>query len=163
MMRHLCLIVLWSVLAFAVNPASANTLLSVDAFGNRANVTMDGNANRLVIDQSAFSGELNSINLTIAGDLNGGPEGKSFSGPLAASPLTPGMLSQTGSGNRMNLAVLGSNNLFAFAQTGTGNALTASITGQNNQASVVQVGMNNIAGFSQSGIGNMVSITQRSY
>lgn len=162
-MRHLCLLFMSSLLAFVANPAAANALLTVDTFGNRSNVTVEGDGNRLVIEQSAFNGELNAINLTITGDLNGGPEGRTFTGPLAASPLTPGTLSQTGSGNRMDMVVLGSNNLFAFAQAGTGNALTASITGQGNQASVVQVGMNNIAGFSQSGIGNMVSITQRSF
>ena len=139
-------------------------LLSENNILNRAEVTIAGNDNRLVISQEhTGSGGLNTITATINGDLNGGPLGASFTGPARLTGLLPGTLAQRGFGNTMTISVDGTSNLFAFAQSGSGNTLAASISGHSNQAAVVQNGINNFAAFSQNGIGNIVSITQNSW
>lgn len=138
-------------------------LISPEQFGNRAEVTMTGNGNRLEVLQELTGAGTNSITASIHGDLNGGPLGAAFSGPALRAGLRPGSLTQQGFNNSMAVNVSGTGNLFAFSQMGSGNSLQASITGHSNQAAVVQVGMNNHASFSQNGIGNIVSITQRSW
>lgn len=142
---------------------NALVLLSPEDFGNRVQVSMAGNGNRLEVAQELTAAGTNSIMASIQGDLNGGPLGASFSGPALRAGLRPGSLMQRGFNNAMTVDVTGTSNLFAFSQTGSGNSLHASITGHSNQAAVVQVGMNNYASFSQNGVGNIVSITQRSW
>lgn len=139
-------------------------LLTQDEFLNRAELSVIGNDNRLMISQEHTGGiGLNSITATINGDLNGGPLGARFTGAARLSGLMPGTLHQQGYGNTMSVSVDGTANLFAFAQVGSGNMLRASITGQGNQAAVMQTGIGNFASFSQNGIGNIVSITQNSW
>lgn len=138
-------------------------LISPEAFGNKVQVSMTGNGNRLEVAQELTAVGTNSITASIQGDLNGGPLGASFTGAALRTGLRPGSLTQRGFNNSMTVNVNGTSNLFAFSQTGSGNSLQASITGHANQAAVVQVGMNNYASFSQNGVGNIVSITQRSW
>lgn len=155
-----------ALLVSASAAAASNELVLITeaSFLNRAELTINGNNNRLVITQDHTGGYgANSIVATINGDLNGGPLGASFSGVAARSGLRPGTLSQSGFNNSMAIEVNGSSNLFAFAQSGSGNMLRASITGHDNQAAVIQTGVNNFASFSQNGIGNIVSITQNSW
>ena len=42
-----------SLLAFVANPAAANALLTVDTFGNRSNVTVEGDGTFLCITDPA--------------------------------------------------------------------------------------------------------------
>lgn len=150
--------------ATAATASNELVLLSERDFVNRADVTINGNDNRLVISQEhTGGGGANTITATINGDLNGGPLGASFTGAALRSGLRPGTLSQRGFDNSMTIEVNGSSNLFAFAQSGSGNVVRASITGHDNQAAVIQAGVNNFAAFSQNGIGNIVSITQQSW
>lgn len=139
-------------------------LMTEDEFLNKAEITVEGNDNRLLISQEhTGAGGLNTITATIKGDLNGGPLGAAFTGAARLTGLQPGTLTQRGFSNTMTVEVDGTANLFAFAQIGSGNMLRASITGHANQSAVLQTGMNNLASFSQNGIGNIVSITQHSW
>lgn len=152
---------------FFAHPAYAKNdlvLLSESDLSNAMLVEISGDGNRLQILQERTGGTgTNTIDVTIAGDGNGGPLGSSFTGPGWQSGLQPGNLTQIGFDNAMTISVEGSHNLFAFSQSGNDNMLTASIAGFGNQAAVVQQGMHNHAGFSQNGIGNMISITQISW
>lgn len=158
-----------AVVAGLMSPAGAMAknelvLLTQDQFLNRAEISIDGSSNRLVLSQEHTGGiGLNTITATIDGDLNGGALGASFTAAAQRVGLQPGTLTQNGFNNTMSIEVNGTANLFAFAQIGSGNVLNASIAGYNNQAAVLQTGVNNFAGFSQNGIGNIVSITQNSW
>lgn len=166
MKLHLIPVVLAAVLTGSAGMAHANELVLLDnnALLNNATVTMEGNGNRLEIVQSHTGGlGANSVVAAIYGDLNGGPLGAAFSGAALRVGLEPGKITQSGFDNRIQVAVNGSGNLFAFSQTGSGNSLTASITGQGNQAAVLQHGTGNHAGISQNGTGNVVGIMQYSW
>lgn len=159
--------VVFTVLVSAAGPAAAEnelvTLLPANPL-NVASVAMTGDGNRLVISQLHFGGDgANAISVSIEGNRNGGPEGAVFSGPAAATGLSPGSLMQSGFGNAIELAVAGDDNLFAVTQSGSGNVAIGAITGFANQAAIVQVGVGNVASFSQNGIGNIVSISQHSW
>ena len=150
--------------ATAVQAKNELVLLTDVDMLNVAEMTLNGNGNRLVISQTHTGGfGANTINATINGDLNGGPLGAAFTGPASLSGLQPGSLIQDGFNNSMAIEVNGTSNLFAFSQIGSGNALLASIAGQDNQAAVLQTGVNNFASLVQNGIGNIVSITQNSW
>lgn len=139
-------------------------LLGTENPFNATVVDITGDSNRVTILQEHRGvGGANLLELSIKGDLNGGPLGEAFTAPVLTVGLEPGSLVQQGFGNRMSVEVSGTGNLFALAQIGSGNRLTASITGQRNQAAVLQVGNNNISSFSQNGTGNSVSIVQRSW
>jgi hypothetical protein len=149
-------------------PARADTnslsLMSEPELANVATLDVNGDYNRLQISQDFNgSGPGNSLSLRIDGDLNGGPLGTSFSAPLAAVGLSPGQISQSGSGNAMSIRVSGSGNLFAALQSGSSNMLTAAMIGHNNQASVAQYGSGNILSFTQNGTGNILSVVQRAW
>lgn len=151
----------------ATAPAAANSSnILILGQPNDANIfTADivGNDNVLTILQEHEGGGSNTIDISIEGDLNGGPAGSSFSGAAAFAGLTPGQISQRGHDNAMTIGVEGLGNLFAFSQDGSHNALTASIIGNYNQAAVSQIGMGNVVNFSQVGNGNMLSVVQRSW
>lgn len=166
-MKSSAIVAAAALIALASTSAKAENIIEwvqSDATTNRISTTVEGNGNTLTIVQEHFGGSaFNSVDLVIEGDLNGGPLGASFSGVAAGHGLRPGSIIQQGFGNSMEVAVLGSRNLFAFQQTGSGNALQASIVGFDNQAAVQQVGIGNNAVFSQNGNGNIVSITQHSF
>ncbi|MDE4139966.1 MULTISPECIES: hypothetical protein [Rhodobacterales] len=106
----------------------------------------------------------NTITLTISGNDNGG-FGQSWPAlpAFAAATIQPGVLSQTGFGNQIDLSVLGSDNLFAIAQNGSNNRAFGQITGTGNTALVMQTGHANVAVFHQHGNGNSVAISQSSW
>lgn len=153
--------------ALVATPAIASNsmiLLKPDDLFSKAIIEFTGNDNRLTIDQSfSGAGQGNSVDVRIVGDRNGGPAGAAFTGPAAASGLTPGSLFQFGADNSMRVEVTGSDNLFAIAQTGSGNNVEASIVGFSNQAVVSQTGTGNFAYFSQNGTGNIINVRQVSW
>lgn len=106
----------------------------------------------------------NTLSLTISGDNNGG-FGQSWPAlpAFASAPIQPGMLSQTGSGNQIDMTILGSDNLFAVLQNGTNNHAVGQISGTGNTALVIQTGHGNTAMFQQQGNGNSVAISQSSW
>lgn len=148
-------------LAVAAEP---QYLVQAEGLSNSLGIGIAGDANLLVIFQDHFGGLAeNALSVSIIGDRNGGPSGRTFAPSLTGPGLTPGTLVQAGSGNTMAVEIEGSDNLFGFAQIGTGNSLTASVSGTYNQAVVYQSGDGNTVGFSQNGIGNMLLISQRSW
>jgi hypothetical protein len=131
---------------------------------NELEIAIEGDGNQLqIVQEGGAAGAANSLDISLFGDNNGGPLGSAFSSAALEPDLMPGSIEQTGLGNEIALAVVGSGNLFAFAQHGDGNVISGTITGQANQAVVLQEGGNNYSGFSQTGIGNIISIVQRSW
>lgn len=152
-----------AIAAGGVAAAEPQYLAQSTGGSNSLGVEIFGDANALYISQDFLgTGSANEIALSVEGDRNGGVTDWAFGGELA-SQLLPGTLMQSGSGNRMQVAVQGSDNSFAFAQVGTGNSLTASISGSYNQALVYQVGNANTVNFSQNGTGNTLLVSQRSW
>jgi hypothetical protein len=155
-----------SVLALA-GPASASNglyITSNDELANAAKLSINGDGNVLSIYQAFNQGPLsNSLTLEIEGGMNGGPLGAVFSPSLSSTGLVPGQIIQSGSGNMIDMRVVGAANLFAVSQIGVGNALTASVVGNNNQSAVMQLGDGNTASFVQNGNGNMLTIVQRNW
>ena len=153
------------LLACGQGAYAANELITLGKSGpgNNAVVTLDGNQNRLTIDQANTGGASNHISVFIDGDLNGGPLNASFSSLAQANGLAPGALVQNGFDNSMAFKVVGSHNIFAAAQLGNNNTIDAFVSGSYNEASVMQVGEGNVASLSQTGIGNIVSISQTSF
>lgn len=145
---------------------AANEMILLDAsdLTQVAVFNIEGNFNRLVIDQQLEAeGTGNTIEVSIEGNFNGGPEGSSFTGVAAELGISPGSLSQSGFGNQIGIEVSGERNLFAVAQTGSNNNVRGMIIGSDNQAAIMQQGMNNFVSFSQNGIGNMISVRQISW
>lgn len=139
-------------------------LRNPDDLASLAVVEITGSYNRLVIDQvSTGEGVVNSVNVTIEGDRNGGPAGAAFGGVAVRNGLMPGEITQRGLGNSVDFDVRGSDNLFAVAQIGNDNAVWASIVGYGNQSSVYQTGNGNFASLSQNGIGNIISVSQTAW
>lgn len=132
---------------------------------NSINLAVNGDGNILKISQALSVSALvgNNLSVSILGDNNGRPIGSSFSGFASRSGLKAGSVLQAGLGNNIDVAVIGSGNLFAFLQKGNKNSVSASISGFRNQSSVSQFGTNNQVGFSQMGTGNIVNIVQRSW
>lgn len=148
----------------AAHAANDWILTSDDNLLNSATAKIEGDFNRLQIEQDHFGGvEGNMISVTIDGDFNGGPLDTKFTGAALLPGLAPGSLVQRGYGNSMSFDVSSSHNLFAAAQVGNNNTIMASITGTSNQASVMQTGNSNFVAFSQNGIGNTVSVMQTSW
>lgn len=106
----------------------------------------------------------NQLSLTVSGEYNGG-FGQAWPAlPVFASAYSqPGLLAQTGTGNRIDMTVLGSNNLFAMVQNGSGNQATGHVFGTGNAALVTQTGHGNTATFRQQGTGNSLAISQSSW
>ena len=139
-------------------------LLNPDDLSSLADLSIDGNYNRLVIEQVApEAGAGNTLTVSILGDRNGGPEGASFSGVAARNGLEPGHIVQRGLGNSIDLDVHGNDNVFAVAQLGNNNTVRGYVMGTGNQSSISQMGNGNFASFSQNGIGNMISVRQVSW
>jgi hypothetical protein len=137
---------------------------------NKATVAITGNRNALVIDQQGK----NKLDLDLFGNGNNnttgglGPSGSFTGTALAAATagsLTPGVISQIGFGNSIDLTVgtdmaNADDNLFAFGQHGTGNQIDGTIKGGSNQAAVVQAGNWNSIHFRQLGVGNVMGALQ---
>ncbi len=139
-------------------------LLNPDDLSSRAVFNIEGNYNRLVIEQTAPAhGAGNNVSVKIVGDRNGGPENSVFTGIAAKNGLAPGHLVQRGFGNSVELEVQGSDNLFAVAQLGNNNMVRGYVIGIGNQSSISQTGNGNFASFAQNGIGNMISVRQISW
>jgi hypothetical protein len=157
-------------LAGLVPQAGANNLYidDVDASGNTIELSVLGQANLYSITQQLVPNGLglstpNVLRVSITGDGNGRGANADLSKSFFSSDVASGSLLQSGSGNMIELSVLGSNNLFAFAQTGHSNTAFGSMTGYGNMANVQQMGNNNVAAFSQTGNGNMINISQKSW
>jgi hypothetical protein len=127
------------VIAGAGNWVSLYQEMPADATnGNGATIRIDGNGNG-----------------------RGSMTGKSlFAGLGIGEALTPGSISQRGTGNQLALTVLGDNNAFALSQSGADNSLTGFIRGAGNEVAALQSGPGNTLSFSQIGTGNMLSVTQ---
>lgn len=139
-------------------------LLNPDDLSSRAVLNIEGNYNRLVIEQIApVQGAGNSVSVKIVGDRNGGPDNSVFTGIAARNGLSPGHIVQNGLGNSVEMDVRGSDNLFAVAQLGNNNVVRGYVVGIGNQSSISQTGNGNFASFSQNGIGNMISVRQTSW
>jgi hypothetical protein len=138
---------------------------------NSAKVAITGSSNALVIDQQGK----NELDLDLFGSGNNntaggglGPSGGFTGTALAAATagsLTPGLISQIGFGNSIDLTVGtatadADDNLFAFGQHGTGNRIDGTIKGGSNQAAVVQAGNWNTIHFRQLGVGNVMGALQ---
>ncbi|KPQ31187.1 MAG: hypothetical protein HLUCCO06_12975 [Halomonas sp. HL-93] len=146
---------------------SVMTGASAQDNSNTLTLAVEGEENVLYISQvetpsGSGSGATNQIDITIAGERNGGAASGWVTDLPSDAPLMPGELMQAGSGNKLSLNVQGQNNLFAMSQTGEGNRITGQIIGQSNEALVVQNGMDNTAVFSQSGQGNTIMVSQSS-
>src|SRR5690606_29701754 len=59
------------------------------------------------------------------------------------SLLQPGLMTQVGAGNELNMTVSGDTNLFASLQDGNNNDVVHTVTGSSNQVAVLQDGNNN--------------------
>ena len=101
----------------------------------------------------------NHMRITIDGDRNGGAADWRDR-LMGQAGLAAGELVQRGFGNRLDLTVTGSDNLFAMSQTGTANRIAGTVTGHFNQAAVTQTGTGNSLSFSQTGSGNMIVVSQ---
>ncbi len=161
------LLIAIAVAGFTGGAAQASNelvILTQSELLNSTSLNVEGDFNRLeIVQEHSGGGGANVIDLTVRGDLNGGPLGSAFTGPALSTGLAPGTIVQRGFANAITATISGTGNLFAFAQIGSGNSLTASVTGNDNQAAVLQSGSNNHAGFTQSGIGNAISIVQKSW
>ena len=155
------------VLLVAAAPAAAQesgqALLQQSGLRNLALIRIDGNANSLIVDQLQSDRSLlgNVIRISISGDRNGGLIGGSRSSLFDSSVLEPGLVTQSGAANRIDLSVTGSDNQFGLRQVGIGNSLSGVISGAANQVAVMQVGGGNAMAFAQSGSGNILSVVQR--
>ena len=159
-------VALLATLVSAVPAIASNDmiLLNPDDLSSRAILDIEGNYNRLVIEQIApVPGATNSVSIKIVGDRNGGPEQSIFTGVAKRNGLRPGSIVQNGLGNSVQMEVRGSDNLFAVAQLGNDNIVRGYVMGTGNQSSIMQSGNGNFASFSQNGIGNMVSVRQISW
>lgn len=161
------LVVAFVGILMSATPAAAHNemiLLNPADLSNLAVFSIEGNGNRLVIDQTnPGSGTANVVRVSITGNNNGGPEGAAFTGVAGRSGLQPGNIVQNGLGNEVVLTVQGNANLFAAAQSGNNNAVVGRMIGTANQSAITQVGHNNFASFSQSGIGNIINVRQTSW
>jgi len=101
----------------------------------------------------------NGMQIRIDGDRNGGAADWRDR-LMGQAGLAAGELVQRGFGNRLDLTVTGSDNLFAMSQTGTANRIAGTVTGHFNQAAVTQAGTGNSLSFSQTGAGNMIVVSQ---
>lgn len=116
-------------------------------------------------ENSAYfeTGETNFLSISIAGADNGGfgtewPEDVfSYDTPL------PGTIAQRGQNNRLDLSVIGDENLFAMVQNGGENMISSIVIGNGNSLSVSQTGYGNMADVSQYGHGNSLNISQKSW
>ena len=148
---------LYSSPSLAVNDY---VLVNPHDLSNLVTIEMSGDNNRLMIDQVAPLGQPgNAISVSLVGNDNGGPVGSHFR-TLDANGLMPGSLIQHGFGNAIEVAVSGSDNLFAIAQYGSSNTARAQITGTENQFVIHQAGNGNFANLVQNGIGNTAIVTQ---
>ena len=159
-------IALLATMVSAVPAVASNDmiLLNPDDLSSRAILSIEGDYNRLVIEQIApAQGAGNSVSVKIVGDHNGGPDNAVFTGIAARNGLAPGRIVQNGLGNSVDMDVRGSDNLFAIAQLGNNNVVRGYVIGSGNQSSIAQMGNGNFASFSQNGIGNMISVRQTSW
>jgi hypothetical protein len=129
---------------------------------DRLTITGSDNWVSLYQDMPPDAVDGNVALIRINGNGNGGPAGAGnlFAGLGIGEPLVPGQISQTGSGNRLALAVTGNDNIFALGQSGAGNSLTGVIRGVGNEVAALQSGTGNTLSFAQTGVGNMLSVTQ---
>lgn len=101
------------------------------------------------------------ISLTVSGKHNGGFEQDWPTLPnFASTNSQPGFLAQTGTGNQIDLNVLGNNNIFAVTQNGTDSEVTGLVFGTGNSALIQQTGNKNTAMFRQLGADNSLLISQ---
>lgn len=149
--------------AFASSGLNDLYIVNKDGDSNLATLTVTGSDNRLAVvqDHDGLAGA-NSLSVALDGDLNGGPLGSSFDGPLSGLGLSPGHIEQAGHDNAITVRVTGTSNLFAMSQAGSGNTLSAQITGSNNQVAVRQAGTGNFLSLIQNGNGNILSVVQQS-
>ena len=162
-MKRFALSMVIVMVAFYSSPSFAINdyiLVNPNDLSNLATIEMSGDNNMLMIDQVAPLGQPgNAINVSLTGNNNGGPAGSSFRTP-DADGLMPGSLIQHGFGNAIDVAVSGSDNLFAIAQYGSSNTARAQITGIENQFVIHQTGTGNFANLVQNGTGNTAIVTQ---
>lgn len=153
--------------------------------GNEARITVDGNANAVVIEQDGanaaridIDGNLNRVAASQSGagnaldlsvDGNGNNALPFFSagahrGFAAAAGLVPGDIVQNGALNSIDYKLgedaLSSANRFAFAQDGLANRIEGSTDGIGNEVVVVQEGALNFTSFVQVGNFNVIGVNQ---
>lgn len=101
------------------------------------------------------------ISLTVSGKHNGGLKQDWPTLPNFASKIAqPGFLAQSGTGNQIDLTVLGDNNLFAVTQNGSDSEATGLVLGTGNLALIQQTGNQNTVMFHQLGTDNSLAISQ---
>ncbi len=134
-----------------VNPDDLSSLMTIEMTGDR---------NMLTIDRLAPSGQsAGEISVSLQGEGNGGPQGARFRG-FVGGGLMPGALIQHGLANDIEVAVRGTDNLFAIAQTGSANTARAQVAGTDNQFVIDQAGTGNFVSLVQNGTGNTAIVTQ---
>ena len=101
------------------------------------------------------------ISLTVSGKHNGGFKQDWLTLPNFASTLAqPGFLAQTGTGNQIDITVLGNNNIFAVTQNGSDSEATGLVLGTGNLALIQQTRNQNTVMFRQLGSDNSLAISQ---
>ncbi len=142
-----------------------NTFFSVIDAPTGANavfMAQQGNANNATLDLYGDGNNTLGTPLVNGASLADTPL---FTGLAASTGLSAGALSQSGTGNTMDVnigtsAIASNNNLFAVVQTGMNNYAELNITGDNNQAAISQSGDFNVAQLTQIGNGNIAGILQ---
>lgn len=143
-----CLAVSMTFATSSSYAAPANELILIEGEDNTLNIETESD---------------NSLTLAIDGRLNGGFGETWTQSPIFDDMPAPGTIVQTGFGNALDLAILGTRNLFSVLQSGQNNTVNGFISGTNNAASVSQVGSYNVASFSQIGTRNSLAISQTSW